>query len=194
MGEPFHAHAPVAPRKRVLDDALSVGFFFPGEVAQLLHLVDIDYAQLRRLYQFTRTQAGLPIRRGWGRYTLTDLACIEAALQICGGRDVLRPGRRLLLAELERACAALRHRGFSNPLLQVPMQKRGKQILAVVDGAVLDPSTGQLLLSESFAVASSWLAGAGVEDPDLQAVLTEERARAVARRKLQTPFLSVPIS
>ncbi|MEA2647078.1 MAG: hypothetical protein QOE92_2161 [Chloroflexota bacterium] len=193
MGEPVRKHGAVAPTKRVLNDAVGAGFFFPGEVARLLQLEDIDYSQLRRLYEFTRRQAGEPVRTGWARYTLTDLACIEAALVVCGGRGVLLRGHRMHLGELERACDALRGLGFSNPLLQVPMRRRGKQVLAVVDGAVLDPATGQLLLDESFTAANAWLARSGVDDPELQTVLNDERTRAVAAGELRTPFLSLPI-
>lgn len=189
MAESFEGRSPVAPRKRVLDDALGAGFFFPGEVAQLLGLKEIDYAQLRRLYRFVRTQAGEPIRKGWARYTLTDLACIEAALRVCG-RAALQPRRRLRLAELEKACAALGKLGFTNPLLQVPMEKQGKQVLAVVDGAVLDPTTGQLLLNSSFTAANAWLSKSGVVDAELQALLDNERARAIKAQPLPTPFLS----
>jgi hypothetical protein len=193
LAESFDDHAPVAPTKRVLDDAVAGGFFFPGEVVRLLGLPEIDYSQLRRLYELSRRQAGEPIRKGWARYTLTDLACIEAALEVCGGHDVLRPRRRLHLRELEAACLALRRRGFTNPLLQVPMRRHGKQVVAVVDGAILDPATGQLLLDETFDAANAWLSQVGGEDSRLDAALTEERTRAVAAGELLTPFLSVPI-
>lgn len=86
------------------------------------------------------------------RYTLVDVAALEVLIGLCGGREALGPGRRLRLANVRAACEALRLQGYSNPLLQVPMVKIGRNVYAIVQKVLIDPTNGQIIidgLSES---------------------------------------------
>lgn len=122
---------------------------FPAEVVELLRLEGIDYAQLRRLFHLVKEQAGEHVQgREWARYTLLDVAALEVLISLCGGREALGPGRRLRLANIREACSALRSQGFSNPLLQVPMAKIGRNVYAVVQKVVIEPRSGQVVMDQ----------------------------------------------
>jgi len=129
--------------------------FFPSEVARLLGLEGVDYDTLRRLFRLSRTTQGHPDPTAglgankWARFTLSDLACTEALVQVGGGRIALKSGKRLLLGEVEQACERLRSAGATNPLLEVPMMRVGRtRIVAYLDGHLFEPVTGQIVFSE----------------------------------------------
>lgn len=135
--------------------ATSEAVFFPSEVARLLGLEGIDYDTLRRLFKLSRTTRGLDDptagsgENKWARFTLSDLACTEALVQVGGGREALRSGKRLLLGEVEQACKELLNAGASNPLLEVPMTRVGRtRIVAYLDGYLFEPASGQVVFSD----------------------------------------------
>lgn len=108
----IHHHAERAPAKRVRNADAGDGYFFPGEVARMLHLEGIDYTQLRTMFRLVRKQRSAPVAPGWSRFSLIDLACFEALLEISGGRTALEPRRKLSLRGVEETCAALRDLGY----------------------------------------------------------------------------------
>lgn len=180
MSEELHNYSPVPPSDRT--DVNEVGSFFPGEAARLLGLADLDYRQLRRLFRLARGQAGGPVvARRWSRYTLVDLASVYVAVQILGLHRVA-PGRRLRMAALEAACAALSARGFTNPLLQVPMMMQGDRVLVILHGEVLDPVAGQQALNLAMAEAHRWIQHNGTVDQALLTLLRGQRMQAMPGR------------
>lgn len=98
------------PTRRAADGT----YFYASEVVRILGLQGIDYAQLRRLLRLARTSNAQPDRR-WARFTFEDLVAIRSAVQLAGGTEALAEGRRLQLAELERACERLRELGIERP-------------------------------------------------------------------------------
>lgn len=152
--------------------------FFPGEVARLLGLDGVDYSQLRRLFILARTLRGeTPPNRGWSRFTLADLAATEVLVALGGGREVLASGRRLILGRVELTCLALREMGFDNPLLQVPLARDGRRILARVDGYVFEPVSGQLTIEETGRKVSEFLEQRMIEDREVRSAIRAERSR-----------------
>lgn len=143
-----NAHGQVPPRERTERGEV---LLFPREVVAVLELGGIDYRQLRRLLVLVRKQAGVPkpVDRGWARYSLADVAALEVALELAGGREALAPGRHLQMAPVARACAALRERGIDNPLLDVPMRRDGRKVFAFVNGTLLDPTNGQAVMQDA---------------------------------------------
>jgi hypothetical protein len=130
------------PRSRTADAPLLE--YFPGEVVRLLQLGDIAYEQLRRIYVLGRKARGAPIKSGWARFDAEDLASAEVIVELGGGRKRLVDGRRLVLSDVAEACAKLREMGFSNPLLEVPLARQGRTIMALVGSHVYAPTTDQL--------------------------------------------------
>ena len=178
MADPLSAHGPKAPARRVRD-LPGDGYYFPGEVADLLGVRAADYHQLRRLFRLVRRHSATPVPAGdrsWSRYTLTDIAAIQVALAICGGPEVLAHGRRLRLAPLERACQALSDLGIANPLLDVRLQIQGRQVLASIDGVVFDPVTGQTALSDVLRLLTPTL-GDEPQASELRGLLRAESRR-----------------
>jgi len=174
MARRVHDHQERAPARRVRDAGEHAdGYFFPGEVARLLELDGVDYHQLRRIFRLVREQAGLKDAAGrqWSRFSFRDLARTEAVLRVCGGREALGPDRKTNLTGIKQACAALRGQGFTDPLLQVPLVRQGRRILALVDGAILDPVTGQLLLQAVSVRTELFLAERAISDPSLREAL-----------------------
>lgn len=123
--------------------------FYPGEVARLLDLGDIEYDTLRKLYELSRGCRGLPEPADgtWSLFDLEDLACTDALVRIAGGRDALNRDRRLAFGDVRAACLALMKAGATNPLIEVPMVRVGRRIYASIDDALFEPATGQLAYS-----------------------------------------------
>lgn len=164
-----------APSPAERGGATSEAVFFPSEVARLLGLEGIDYDTLRRLFRLSRTTQGRPdpttglSANKWARFSLSDLACTEALVQVGGGRQALQSGKRLLLGEVEEACERLRSAGASNPLLEVPMLRVGRtRIVAYLDGQLFEPVTGQVVLSHVIEQLD-WLSNPpGIHDQDVR--------------------------
>jgi hypothetical protein len=132
-------------------------YFYAAEVVRILGLQGIDYTQLRRILRLARRPDAAPDRK-WARFTFEDLVAIRVAVSLAGGSAALSAGRRLQLAELERACARLRALGVTNPLLEVPLRREGRTIVAQVDGVTFRPATGQLSLTDTSTRVYDFLA------------------------------------
>ena len=185
MGRRVHEHAERAPLRRVHGPAADA-VFFPGEVARLLGLEGVDYSQLRRLFVLARTLRGeLPEPRSWSCFTLADLAATEVLVALGGGREVLTHGRRLVFGSIERTCLALREMGFDNPLLQVPLARDGRRILARVDAYVFEPASGQLTLEETGKRLDLFLKQRIIKDREVWAAIQAERRRVLPTRSRQ---------
>jgi hypothetical protein len=146
----------MAPRVRTHKGSLKApldlgrGYFYAGEVARILKLEGVDYKQLRDLFEVVREQAGSPISRdgSWSRFTFRDLVALKAAFLLAGGMDALAAGRRLRIQDVKRICIRLRELGLSNPLTEIAFRRRGKMVIAQVQGLLFEPGTGQMLLTE----------------------------------------------
>jgi hypothetical protein len=182
VAEPLRPHAAVAPRPRLSLDGRREGYFYPREVAEILGCPEIDYYQLRRLFELARAQSGRPPAVGWGRYTLTDIAAVRVALDLAGGKPALAAGRRLQIAPVARACEALVAMGVREPLLEVPMFRQGRNVFAVVGGGLIDPVTGQIVLREVFQAAKNLL---DRTDGALVDQLRQERDRRMSQARLR---------
>lgn len=183
MPPKVHHHAERRPAIRVVTHP-AIAVFFPGEAARLLGLQGVDYAQLRRIYGLARTLRGLPTPpRGWARFTLTDLAAAEVIVGLIGGREALLAGRRFVFGDLEAACSALHALGFDDPLLQVPMVRSGRRILARVGIHVIEPSTGQLALATAGQMIDQFLEERLITDRTIRAAVRAERQRSRPSRR-----------
>jgi hypothetical protein len=178
MSELPRDHDAVTPNPRVNREGTEPGYFYAGEVSRILGLDDIDYQQLRNLFRFVREQAGQSVPKGWARYTLTDLAGIEAALRLTRGVDSARPSRHYRLKPLRAACGALRSQGFSNPLLEVPMRRDGDRVFALIGTTVIEPATGQLVMERASNLVHEYLKSTSVSDVDLLSLLRLEQKDA----------------
>jgi|tagenome__1003787_1003787.scaffolds.fasta_scaffold20976291_2 hypothetical protein len=129
---------------------LDRGYFYPGEVVRILKLEGVDYRQLRELFRIVREQAGSPSPEGqkWARFTFRDLVALNTAIRLAGGKEALAVGRRLRLQDLKRICSRLRDLGLNSPLTEIAFRRRGKTVIAQVDGVSFEPVTGQMLLAE----------------------------------------------
>jgi hypothetical protein len=141
MAERVHNRGVRAPKRRL---AGQPGYFYTSEVARILRWSGVDYAQIRSLLELGRPASNQPTRQ-WARYDIRDLASMRTAIQLLGGTDALKPGRRLNLRPLRDTCTALRQAGYEYPLLQVPIARVGRQFVALVAGVVFEPSSGQLV-------------------------------------------------
>lgn len=103
-----------------------------------------------------------------------------ALIELCGGKAALARSRRLRFGPVRDACRALRRQGIDNPLLQVPMIRQGNQVFALVEGTLVVPESGQLVLDEVVNQVSSHLSGEISVDPDLAAAIAAERASIAA--------------
>jgi hypothetical protein len=176
-------HRPAVPVKRVKDGA--EGYFFVGETARMLGLTSVDYRQIRTLFRFVREQAGTPVGvddQSWSRFTLIDIACLDALMPLCGGLEALSPNRRLVLRPVRRACSSLRGLGFANPLLEVPMRRVGSNVYAVSEGSLVDPNNGQLLLQDALDKVQDFH-GSLKAAPSLFEAIESERQQARRRRR-----------
>lgn len=184
MARLLQKHGPVPPRDRLVDFGDEPrAIFFPNEVAHALAIRTIDYAQLRSFYRIIRDPdgtRGLP--PGWSRYTLTDMAALVVALDLCGGRQALGPGRHLVVDRLRRACRMLYGQGFPQPLLNVKMVREGRAILVDLDGMLLDPLSGQLRIAVVASHADDFFDGSLLKDPEMAAAIKKEIAAHRGRR------------
>lgn len=120
-------------------------FFYPAEAASVLGLHNVEYRQLRRLLELVRGPRSVESSR-WARFSLADVAGLQIAVGLLGGSEVFERGRRMRIQPLEKAVESLRLLGFANPLVQVPLERQGNQIVARIHGVLVDPQTGQGLL------------------------------------------------
>lgn len=188
MARRVRDHQPKEPAERVEED-VAVAVFFPGEVARLLGLGDVEYDQLRRLFILARTLRGDPHPgRQWSRFSLADLAATEVLVALGGGRDRLRAGRHLVLGDVERACLALRDLGIENPLLEVPMVRVGRRILARIDGYVIEPTSGQLALAHVSGRLDEFLTDRLIRDRAVRAAIRAEARRLRRPRRQLVEF------
>ena len=193
MRQAISEHAELRPAERTRG-GLVEAHFFPGEVARLLRLGDIDYSCLRRLFVLARTTRGEePPSPSWARFNLTDLAATEVLVSLGGGRECLQPGRRLVLGDIEPACEALRAMGIGNPLLDVPLARSGRRILALVGKYVLTPSTGQLALDYAQDQVEQFLRVRLIEDRAVRAAIRAERRRIQPKRSRQLEITAQPV-
>lgn len=187
MADRVQRHAETAPKRRVRSDP-AVAEFFPGEAARLLGLASIDYAQLRELFRIARAVRGSEdIGRGWARFSLADLAAIEVLVDLGGGREALAEGRRLVHGDVEATCVALRRMGFGDPLLEVPLTREGRRILARVNAFVLEPTTGQLVLETAWQHVDDFLRDRAITNRDVRRAISAERRSARPTRKRTLP-------
>ena len=162
------------------DRSAGAAYFYPAEVVRILGLQGIDYAQLRRLLRLVRPPDSQPTR-GWGRYSFEDLVAIRVAVRLAGGADALARGHRLQLAEVERTCARLRELGVAQPLVEVPLRREGRAVLADFRGVTFRPATGQLALGNTADLVQEFLAGVVRLDrqvlADVHSAIDRESAR-----------------
>lgn len=168
-------HREVAPRVRVRADGPDGdGCFYPREAVEILGLSELDYRQLRRLYKLVRKQAGYKEVKGrlWARFSLLDLAAMRVAVELAApDAGAERRGQRLQLAPVEGACEALRSAGVENPLLDVRMERVGRKVFAVVEGHMVDPTSGQGVLDWSQQAARNFLVARELEVASLDVAL-----------------------
>jgi hypothetical protein len=178
MAEPIWQHAPAIPRDRLKsENGILAGYFYPGEVAELLAIRQIDYHQLRRFYLLIRKQAGHAATSGWSRFTFTDLACLLVALNLSGGAAALQPGRRLVLSNLDKACQSLREQGLTNPLLTVRLIRRGRSVFAEIDGVFINPSSGQQIFNQASQAIEDYFDRHLVKDKKIARAIDDEIRR-----------------
>lgn len=185
MSRKVHGHLEKRPAERIASDVAEAAFF-PGEVARLLGLDGIEYDQLRRMFVLSRVLRGEPSPgRKWSRFTLGDLAATEVLLRLGGGREQLALGRHLILGDVERACKALIDLGVQNPLLQVPMARDGRRILARVGEYVIEPVSGQLALEDAGQRVDQFLQERLIKDRTVRAAIRAERRRVNPPKRLR---------
>jgi hypothetical protein len=112
----------------------------------------------------------------WARFSLRDIAALRVVIELAGGRAAMQPGRRLQLAAIQRACAALLAAGITEPLLEVPLARQGKAVYAMINGSIIDPTNGKTVLQETYESAAAWLTA---REAALLDRLREERDRNV---------------
>jgi hypothetical protein len=187
MSRRLQDHGERAPTNRLRDGAVEAAFF-PGEVARLLGLPNIDYSQLRRMFVLARVLRGDPRPdRAWARFTLADLAATEVIVGLAGGRDRLALGSRLTFGDLEPTCKALRSMGFENPLLQVPLARVGRKTLAKVDEYIFEPISGQMVLDQTGRLIDQFLEARIIEDGRVRAAIRAERRQLRPARASRLP-------
>jgi hypothetical protein len=173
---------------------------------RILGLEGLDYRQLRRLFRIVRQQAGLPVPEGregrrWARFSFQDLVALKAAVQLAGGEEALNAGKRLRLADVEHICSRLRGLGIASPLTEIAFSRRGKAVVARVDGLVFEALSGQVLLAELDAGFEKYLRGYSTRDTgqetDLRQQWKEETMRwrqAGSQRELVAASIEVLFS
>lgn len=159
--------------------AAAEAVFYPGEVVTILGLDGIDYRQLRMIYRTVRELRGesAPAKRDWARFTLADLAATEVFISLAGGRESLRPGRRLVLKPIREACRALRVMGIADPLLEVSLARDGRSVLALVGECVLEPVTGQLAFETAALQVEKFLAEELIKNRQLRAAIRSAKSK-----------------
>jgi hypothetical protein len=85
--------------------------------------------------------------------------------------------------------------GFDNPLLQVPLKREGRQILAKVDQYVFEPSTGQLVIEDAGDRIDRFLELRIIEDQEVRAAIHAEResVRHTSSERVRFKAQAVPI-
>ncbi len=140
------------PRRQVVSARTD---FYPGEVVRILKLREIDYRQLRELWSLITQTRG---KRKWGRYTFRDLIALRNAIELAGGDEALKLGRRLRIKHLARVLEVLRAQfGLNDPLMDMRLERVGSSILAHVSGAKFDPMESQFVLAEIMAGVRGYL-------------------------------------
>jgi hypothetical protein len=134
------------PAKKHAD--LAGEFFYAAEAAEVLGVPGIEYRQLRDLVRVVRNGAPLEDAK-WARYSLADVAGLQILIDLVGGPQVFQRGSamRMRLKPVEDALRALTEMGFSHPLIEVPLALEGKRIVAWIEGIIIDPKSGQALLT-----------------------------------------------
>lgn len=199
MPGPVGSHHAVAPRARVRSDGPpGDGYFYPRETLEILGMPDLNYSQLRAVFRLVRVQAGFAPPPGrvevgsggrgeWARFSLLDIAGARVALQLASApAHSGRPTRRLQLKPVWDACLALRAAGFDNPLLDVPLERSGRRVLAFIDGGLIDPLTKQQALDIARSRTSGFLEDRNLEDAELSHRLECEAVRAGASMTVHT--------
>jgi hypothetical protein len=92
----------------------------------------------------------------------------------------------LVLGRLNEVCQHLVRQGIANPLLTVSLHRRGKSIVVELDGQIVDPTSGQVLMERVARHADRYFDHNLLIDPDLAAALSAEVAR-FRRRGFLTP-------
>lgn len=175
-------HQPTRPATRTTGSTVPLEFF-PGEAARLLQLGDVAYEQLRTLFVLARYARGETAKSaGWARFDAEDLASSEVLVGLAGGRERFQPNRRLNLRDIKPACAKLRELGFVNPLLEVPLARHGRQVIALVGSHVYAPSTGQLAFAFVGDQVEQLVAQRESLDRDARLLVREVRRQREARR------------
>lgn len=147
MGVQIGVRQAVHPARSLVESAQQE-FFYAAEAVAVLGVEGIEYRQLRELLTVIRGSDQSTGARRWARYSLADIAALEIAIELVGGRAVFEPKRRMRIAALRRALKALRDAGFMNPLIEVPLERQGTRIVARLRGVLIDPTNGQAQLVE----------------------------------------------
>jgi hypothetical protein len=133
------------------------GMFYPGEVIRILRLEGMDYQQLRELWQLISPTKNMPTRK-WARYTFRDLVLLRNAIELAGGVEALKFGRRLRVKQLSRALAALKIEfGAQDPLTEIKLERVGSSILAHLSGAKFDPLKSQYVFPDIMKGVGTYL-------------------------------------
>ena len=80
---------------------------------------------------------------------------------------------------------ALRDLGFENPLLQVPLARVGRRILARVDSYVFEPASGQLTLDQTGRLIDRFLESRIIQDREIRRAILAEKRRIRPVRPLR---------
>jgi hypothetical protein len=184
MVRKFEGITTKSPRVRAPSEALGPAFF-PGEAAEILGLGAVDHARLRRLKRLRDTCAGRDSELGssWLRLDITDLVAIQVLIDIGGGQDRLRDGRRVRTHGVVQVCERLRTLGHDDPLVQVPLARHGSRVVAYIAASWIEPASGQLLFDGVIARADAYLSQA--DDPAEELLLL--RAAMAARAQSIRP-------
>lgn len=169
-------------------------YFYPNEAVRVLGVEHAEYRQMRALLALVRDLPEEELGNHWVRYGLADIAGLQVAIQLVGGPEAFRPGRRLRLAPLRAALAALRTMGVSHPLIEVPLILVDGKIVAQVKGLIVDPVSGQGLLGQVHDLLKQTLIE-GAQGPDsirrlqneLALLRREQRATVGQQGKLGKP-------
>lgn len=178
---PLAPHTAVAPEPRISEDPQVTGYFYPREVAEILGVPEIDYAQLRRLFKLGREQSLAAVHdadRSWSRYTLLDVARAREALRLAGGKAALQRGRRLQLELVRKAVLRLNEAGICDPLLEVHLERQGSEIFATVEGTILNARNGQAILKDVYESVADQI---GRRERDVLSRLRAERDRKLSQ-------------
>jgi hypothetical protein len=191
MGIRIASRTAVVPSTRIpRTESPDEGYFYPGEVVRMIGLEGADYRQLRTLFRLARASIDLPLpapadgNAKWSRFTLTDISRILVLVELTGGRKVVNREikGRLYFDGIQEACRQLRDLGFTDPLLQVPMRRRGRSVVAIVEDVLIDMNTGQTLFDTAESLVAENLARSRDNEAVLAAIRNERAAMENAIR------------